>query len=114
MMKPETEKAISEFLNFIELVSGKLRTEKKRRVAYSLLKAFSEHNGRIKAYEMGSKDGIIFKIAEENGVSYVHAYEVLKELIDLGIIAKTITGYELSPTFRKRLYRLYKALGDLI
>jgi hypothetical protein len=113
-MTTETEKAITEFLNFIETVSGKLRTEKKRRVAYSLLKAFSEHGGRIKAYEMGSKDGIIFRIAEENGVSHVHAYEVLKELIELGLIAKTVTGYELSPIFRKRLFRLYKALGNLL
>jgi len=113
-MNPETEKAISEFLNFIETISGKLRTEKKRRVAYSLLTAFAEHNGRIKAYEMGSKNGIIFKVAEENGVSYVHAYEVLKELIELGLIAKTVTGYEVSPIFRKRLFRLYKALGNLI
>ncbi|GAB6103244.1 hypothetical protein JCM16138_24670 [Thermococcus atlanticus] len=112
-MNPETEKAISEFLNFIKNISGKLRTEKKRRVAYSLLKAFAEHHGRIKAYEMGSKDGIVFRIAQKTGVSYVYVYEVLKELIDLGLIAKTITGYEISPIFRKRLFRLYKALGNL-
>ena len=110
-MNPETEKAISEFINFIELISGKLKTEKKRKVAEELLKAFSEHGGRIKAYEMGSKDGIVFKVAQETGVSYVYVYEVLKELIDIGLIAKSLTGYELSSVFRKRLFRLYKAMG---
>jgi len=102
---------ITQLLEFFEDVSGKLSTPKKREVARKLLEAFQDRNGKVKAWEMGNE--IIPEIREDLGISEVYAYKVLGELIELGLIAKTLKGYELSPMFRKRLYRLYKALGEL-
>ena len=102
---------IDQLMKFFESINGKLSTEKKREVATKLLKAFKERNGKIKAWEMGNE--VIPEVTQETGVSHVYAYKVLGELIELGLIAKTLKGYELSPVFRKRLYRLYKALGNL-
>jgi len=102
---------ITQILEFFESIHGKLSTKKKRKVAKCLLEAFQNHKGKIKAWEMGNE--VIPKITQETGVSQVYAYKVLGELIELGLIAKTLKGYELSPLFRKRLYRLYKALGEL-
>jgi len=107
-----SQEPITQLLEFFEDVNGKLSTPKKREVARRLLEAFQEHQGKIKAWEMGNK--VIPTITEDLGVSHVYAYKVLGELIELGLIAKTLKGYELSPLFRKRLYRLYKALGDLL
>jgi len=114
-MSKKPKDPIEELIDFIGSLSGKLNTPKKREVAKRLLEAFRDHKGTINAYEMGRKeDGIIFQISRELGTSYVYAYEVLRELIDIGIIAKTTTGYQLSPEFRKRLYRVYKIIGNLL
>ena len=102
---------IDQLLEFFKDVNGKLSTPKKREVARKLLEAFQDRNGKVKAWEMGNE--IIPEIREDLGISEVYAYKVLGELIELGLIAKTLKGYELSPMFRKRLYRLYKALGEL-
>ena len=102
---------IAQLMEFFESMHGKLSTKKKREVAKRLLEAFQDHQGKIKAWEMGNE--VIPRITQETGVSQVYAYKVLGELIELGLIAKTLKGYELSPIFRKRLYRLYKALGEL-
>ena len=102
---------IAQLMEFFESMHGKLSTKKKREVAKRLLEAFQDHQGEIKAWEMGNE--VIPRITQETGVSHVYAYKVLAELIELGLIAKTLKGYELTPLFRKRLYRLYKALGDV-
>ncbi len=102
---------IAQLMEFFEAIHGKLSTKKKREVAKRLLEAFKDNNGKIKAWKMGNE--IIPKITQETGVSQVYAYKVLGELIELGLVAKTLQGYELSPIFRKRLYRLYKTLGEL-
>ena len=102
---------IAQLMKFFEDINGKLSTEKKREVAKRLLENFKDRNGKIKAWEMGNE--VIPKITQKTGVSHVYAYKVLGELIELGLIAKTLKGYELSPIFRKRLYRLYKTLGNL-
>jgi len=107
-----SQEPITQLLEFFEDVNGKLSTQKKREVARKLLEAFQARNGKVKAWEMGNE--IIPTIREDLGISEVYAYKVLGELIELGLIAKTLKGYELSPIFRKRLYRLYKALGDLL
>lgn len=106
------QEPITQLLEFFEDVNGKLSTPKKREVARKLLEAFLDRKGKVKAWEMGNE--IIPEIREDLGISEVYAYKVLGELIELGLIAKTLKGYELSPLFRKRLYRLYKALGDLL
>ena len=103
-------RSIDELLSMFELMSGKLNTKKKREIARRLLEAFVEKNGKIDAWEMGNS--VVKEIIEDLWVSEVYAYRVLGELIELGLVAKTLRGYELSPTFRKRLYRLYKALGS--
>jgi len=103
---------IREILSFFEDINGKLSTPKKREIARELLEAFLNRDGRVKAWEMGNE--IIPSISEELGISHIYAYKVLGELIELGLIAKTLKGYELSPLFRKKVYRLYKALGNLI
>jgi len=102
---------ITQILEFFESIHGKLSTKKKRKVAKHLLEAFQNHKGKIKAWEMSNE--VIPKITQKTGVSQVYAYKILGELIELGLVAKTLHGYELSPIFRKRLYRLYKALGEL-
>lgn len=102
---------ITQLLEFFENIHGKLSTKKKREVARKLLEAFKARRGKVTAWEMGNE--IIPTIRESLGISEVYAYKVLGELIELGLIAKTLKGYELSPLFRKRLYRLYKALGEL-
>ncbi len=103
--------AIDELLAWFEVTGGKLNTKKKREIARRLLEAFKARREEVTAWEMGNE--VIPRIHEDLGISEVYAYKVLGELIELGLIAKTLKGYELSPVFRKRLYRLYKALGDL-
>ena len=100
-----------ELLGMLELVAGKLNTKKKREIARRLLEAFQDHQGKITAWDMGNL--VVPNIAEDLSVSHVYVYRILGELIELGLVAKTLKGYELSPVFRKRLYRVYKALGDL-
>jgi len=102
---------VAQLIEFFESIHGKLSTKKKREVAKRLLEAFQDHQGKITARKMGNE--VIPAILEDLGVSEVYAYKVLGELIELGLIAKTLNGYELSPMFRKRLYRLYTALRDL-
>ncbi len=56
---------------------------------------------------------IIPEVAGDLSVSQVYVYRILRGLIELDLITKTLKGYELSPVSRKRLYRVYKALGDI-
>lgn len=103
---------IEDLLSMFKLIAGKLNTQKKREIARRLLEAFQDHQGKITAWDMGNV--VVPNIIGDLGVSQVYVYRIIGELIELGLVSKTLKGYELSPIFRKRLYRLYKALGELL
>ncbi|KUH34003.1 hypothetical protein APY94_03780 [Thermococcus celericrescens] len=109
----EHDKAIEELEKFFSLVNNKLSTKKKLKAGLQILEELHLNGGRVNSWIMGNE--IIPKIAEEQSISAPTVYRALNDLIELGIIARTAKGgYTLSPTFRKRVYRLYKQLGYLV
>lgn len=103
--------AIEELTSFFAEVSGKLNTPKKRKIAQHLLEELKQRGGRANSWQMSNEIvPIIVKLEE---TSKMHVYNVLGELIELGLIAKTRYGYIISPAFRKKVYRLYKLLGEI-